>query len=240
MERLRWITRDLPSGRFVLVNVAGFLVYVIDDGKIIWNSRVVVGKPYTSTPIFRDEIEYVVINPTWTVPASIVRNEMQPAMRRDPGYLERKGLTMVNGRIVQPPGDNNALGRIKIMFPNEHSVYLHDTPAKSLFERDVRAFSHGCMRVEDPFTLGSLVIDDPQWTREKIMSRIAANLDSETIYLKRKVPVLVLYATALVGPESGRVYFYDDIYQRDPRILKALDERFELHEADRVKVTASR
>jgi murein L,D-transpeptidase YcbB/YkuD len=226
MERLRWVSQGLPRDRFVLVNVAGFRVYYVKEGKSVWDSRVVVGRSYNKTPIFQDTMEYVVLNPTWTIPPGIMANEIRPAMRRDPGYLKRKGLTMVNGQVVQPPGDANALGRVKMIFPNEHAVYLHDTPSKSFFDRDARAFSHGCIRVQDPMALAALVLDDPAWTRDKLLDYVRGSTTTKTVYLKTKVPVLILYSTALIGPQTGLAYFYDDVYKRDAAVLKGLAQPF--------------
>lgn len=220
LERCRWVMHDLPR-QFVLVNIAGFKVYWIENGEPTWDSAVVVGKPYTKTPVFRADLKYIVLNPTWTVPTSIVHNEFLPAMRRDPRYLEKKRIQRINGRYVQTPGDHNALGRIKLMFPNPHAVYLHDTPSKSLFKETSRSFSHGCVRVDKPFELAALVLDDPVWT-ESGLRREVANSKTQTITLKRPVPVLILYWTATVD-RDGATRFFPDIYSRDPAIIRGLN-----------------
>lgn len=224
LERGRWILHDLPS-RFVVVNVAGFRAYYVRDDKLVWATNVVVGKPYTKTPIFRADMKYVVVNPTWTIPPGIMRSEVRPGMARDPNYLARKGFQRVGGQVVQPPGDDNALGRIKLMFPNPHMVYLHDTPAKSLFERETRTFSHGCIRVQDPFELAALVLDDPALPRAALRDSVKTDR-TITIYLREPVPVLLLYWTAAVGMTDGQVYFYEDVYRRDPGILRELGQPF--------------
>ncbi len=220
LERCRWVMHDLP-GQFVLVNIAGFRVYWIENGENTWDSAVVVGKPYTRTPVFRADMKYIVLNPTWTVPASIVRNELLPAIRRDPGYLARKHMRYINGQYVQSAGDHNALGRIKLMFPNSHSVYLHDTPSKSLFQQASRSFSHGCVRVQKPFELAALALGDPDVTESSLRREVATG-KSRTINLKHPVPVLILYWTASVASD-GTLHFLPDIYNRDPTIVRGLN-----------------
>ncbi|MBN9026686.1 MAG: L,D-transpeptidase family protein, partial [Rhizobiales bacterium] len=180
MERWRWMPRDL--GQFhIIANIPEYSVRVVEDGKVIHTTRAVVGKVTNQTPIFSDAMESIVVNPSWNVPASITMKEMLPAVRRDPSYMTRKGyqvLANVDGKyrpvdpqmvdwsnvnarqimIRQPPGDDNALGNVKFLFPNEHSVYLHDTPSKSFFKRDVRALSHGCVRVQDPLEFADVLL----------------------------------------------------------------------------------
>ncbi len=219
LERCRWVMNDLPD-RFVLVNVAAFQLYFADHGRLKWNTRVVVGTPYTKTPIFRADMKYIVLNPTWTVPASIVRKEIVPGMRRDPNYLAKKGYKRVGGQFVQPAGERNALGHIKLMFPNPHSVYLHDTPSKSFFNETSRTFSHGCVRVQKPVELAALALEDPAWTTSALEAAIATG-KTRTIMLKEPVPVLIFYWTAAVDAD-GRVMFRPDVYKRDPAISRAL------------------
>jgi murein L,D-transpeptidase YcbB/YkuD len=223
LERCRWVMHDLPE-RFVLVNVAGFNLAVVGTDGAVWESPVVVGTTYTKTPIFRADMRYIVLNPTWTVPPGIMRKEVIPGMRRDPRYLERKGYVMVNGQVVQPAGPKNALGRVKLILPNPHHVYLHDTPQKSFFNKTRRTFSHGCVRVEKPFDLAALALDDPAWTRQALLDA-AATGKTRTIVLKKPLPVLILYWTAAVGPE-GRVRFLPDVYGRDPAVIRGLAARF--------------
>ncbi len=220
LERCRWVMHDLPE-RFVLVNIAGFRAYWIENGVSTWDSAVVVGKPYTRTPTFRADMKYIVLNPTWRVPPSIVRNEILPALRRDPGYLARKHIRYTNGRYVQSAGDHNSLGRIKLMFPNPHSVYLHDTPSKALFNEASRSFSHGCVRVQKPFELAALAIGDPTVTESTLRREIARG-KTRTIHLGRPVPVLILYWTASVA-DDGSLRFLPDIYDRDPAIIRGLN-----------------
>jgi murein L,D-transpeptidase YcbB/YkuD len=237
---------DIPPS-FVLVDIAGFDITVLHDGEPVWESRVQVGKPYRSTPIFRSAISYLVLNPTWTVPPGILKNDVLPAVRRNPAYLASKNLRVIDyqGREVDPatidwsrataqsfpyllrqdPSPANSLGLIKFMFPNEHNVYLHDTPSKELFERDERAFSSGCIRVERPFELAELLLADAEeWSREKIRAAVESR-QTRTVKLERPVPVLLYYWTAQGRPD-GTTQFKKDIYGRDAAVLKALDGEF--------------
>jgi murein L,D-transpeptidase YcbB/YkuD len=243
LERARWILRDLPAS-FVVVNVAGQRLYVVHDGAAVWETRVIVGKTATRTPTFSALMRYVVLNPAWSVPRSIAP-EILADLRRNPSYLEEQGYRVLDpaGGEVDPstveferyrgsdfpylfrqsPGTGNALGRIKFEFPNPYSVYLHDTPARSLFERERRTFSHGCIRVQDPLRLGELVLDDPErWSREALEAAIATRA-TRTVPLKQPLPVLILYWTA-AADLHGELHFYRDVYGRDPALLRALGE----------------
>jgi murein L,D-transpeptidase YcbB/YkuD len=170
LERARWVFYD-PESEFLVVNIASFQLYHVRRGEIVWRTRVQVGRPYRQTPVFRAELTYLVFNPTWTVPPTIFREDILPELRRDPGYLAARHIEVIDAagkrvdpqtvdwsgrsfpyRLVQTPGADNALGRLKFMFPNEYSVYLHDTPSRDLFERSSRAFSSGCIRVENPLS----------------------------------------------------------------------------------------
>jgi murein L,D-transpeptidase YcbB/YkuD len=225
LERGRLILHDLPP-RFVVVNVAGFRVLYADESGMRFTSRVIVGKTFAKTPIFKAEMTSVVLNPSWTIPPGIMQRDVIPAMKRDPNYLAKKGYKRIGGQIVQPPGPKNALGQVKLMFPNEHLVYLHDTPNRELFAKDVRTLSSGCIRTENVVDLAVLVLDDPtSWPKEKIESVIATGR-TRTIPLKRPVPVLLTYWTAAVRPGSDDVFFFDDVYERDPAMLRALDGPF--------------
>lgn len=220
LERARQMLRDLPS-RFVMVNAAGFRVLYFDEGQVKWRSRAIVGKPDTQTPMFRAEMRSVLLNPTWTVPPSIVRNEFLPAMRTDPHFLAKRHISIVDGEYVQAAGSDNALGRIKLNLPNPYSVYLHDTPTHSLFANAKRALSHGCVRVENPVQLAALALDDPQWTVEALDAAIATGR-TRTVFLKKPLPVFVLY-WSVTFDRDGRVEFLADLYDRDTELLHALD-----------------
>ncbi len=245
LERGRWVFDDIDD-YFVIVNIAGFKAYVIRDGKPIWETAVQVGKTYHQTPVFRDEMKYLVFNPTWTVPYSIATKEMLPTIKSDPTYFDTRDFdikdrsgalvdprsidwSQLNRRnfpytFVQRPGPRNALGRVKFIFPNQHSVYLHDTPSKSLFGRAERAFSHGCVRVENPFEFAEVLLGAEGWDQAKIRATLDS-LETRTVYLPEPLPVLLLYWTAEIGPE-GDVHFYTDVYDRDARIAKEMAESF--------------
>ncbi len=247
LERGRWVLHDIGDEDLVIVDVAGFEVRYLHNGAAIWRSRVQVGQPYRQTPIFKSAIDHIVLNPTWTVPPGILAKDILPAMRKDPDYLAKRGLRLIDrdGRPVnaaavdlskgasfpymvrQDPGPSNALGRVKIMFPNPYLVYLHDTPSKSLFERDRRAFSSGCVRVDRPFELVELLLaPDPRWTRETIAAALATD-QTRTIRLPAPVPILILYWTIDRG-DTG-ILFKPDPYGRDPRLLKALNAPMSSH-----------
>ena len=225
MERLRWVPeRTAPD--MLLVNIPEFRLHVHEGGRTIWSMDVVVGAEATSTVVFTDSLSRIVFSPTWSVPTSIVRNEVLPAMRRDPGYLARKGMKRVGGRdalprIVQEPGPGNALGRVKFLFPNSYSIYLHDTPSKGAFARENRALSHGCVRLSDPRRLAAYLLrTDTSWTAE----RIEAAMDRKTelgVPVRPRLPVVIGYFTAWVD-EDGRLNFRDDIYGHDARLAREL------------------
>ena len=236
MERLRWLPKNLGE-RHVFVNQAAFEVNVMDHGASVWKSRVVVGKPMTQTYAFSDQISTVVFNPTWGVPASIIINEYGPKSRRDPGYLDRNGfvVTDLSGNQVssssvdwwgmgknpkfgvqQPAGAGNALGELKFLFPNAHDIYMHDTPSKELFASNMRAFSHGCVRVQNPREFAQALLG---WDAAKVAANIEQG-DSHSVALPQKVPVHLTYFTAWADA-GGTIHYYDDIYGRDASLQKA-------------------
>ncbi|HEX6587767.1 MAG TPA: L,D-transpeptidase family protein [Longimicrobiales bacterium] len=227
MDRWRWLPRDLGQ-RFILVNVAGQELEVVDNDTVVMAMNVVVGKVGYETPIFGDSLEHIVVNPYWNVPPSIADEELWPIVASDPGYLARNNYEVVsNGgqrTIRQLPGPGNALGEVKFLFPNGHDVYLHDTPADHLFSQSERAFSHGCVRVEKPRELARLLISmttdrDPDYFDE------LAALDSEKwINVDDEIPVWILYFTAWARPD-GVVNFYGDVYSRDENLQEQVDER---------------
>ena len=167
-----------------------------------------------------------------------MRQEVIPGMRRDPHYLERKGYVMVNGQVVQPAGPKNALGRVKLIFPNSHNVYLHDTPQKSFFRETSRTFSHGCVRVAKPIELAALALDDPAWTTPALLDA-AATGKTRTIVLRQPLPVLILYWTAAVG-RDGRVQFLPDVYGRDPAVIRGLAAKFSFRKRPVIGARAAR
>ena len=249
LERARWTLHEI-QGEFVLVDVAGFYVSYFRNDEPIWTSRVVVGRDSRETPIFKSLITYVVFNPTWTIPPGILVKDKLPVLKRDPGYLKRNRIRVLNSaggevdpyavnwgryganrlppyQFRQDPGPDNALGLVKIMFPNPHQVYLHDSPAKALFEQDTRLFSSGCIRVQKAFELAELVLNDPvKWNRAAI-DAVVATEKTQTVNLAKPVPVLILYWTAQPRAD-GQVIFRNDVYQRDPATLAALNSDFRL------------
>ncbi len=240
MERWRWLPRDL-GGTYVMVNIPEYLVRVVQDGATIHQTRVVVGKPENQTPLLTHDMEYVVLNPYWNIPPSIARKEMLPNLQRDPYFLARQGMEVVrNGRVVdpgtvnwaqgvggysfrQPPGERNALGRIKFMFPNDHSVYLHDTPSKALFANDKRAYSHGCIRVQDPLKFAEVIFNigmpGQNWTDEKIGKMLGGA--ERYLTLKQRIPVHLVYFTTFVD-DAGRLVSRDDVYGTNAKVKEML------------------
>jgi murein L,D-transpeptidase YcbB/YkuD len=245
LERMRWVYRDLPKV-YLIVDIAGFRAYVMKDGEEIWGTRVQVGKPFHATPIFKDVVTYLEFNPTWTIPPGIFQRDTLPAIRKDQGYLSRNNMTVLttSGKIVDPstidwaatankgfpymirqePGDNNALGRVKFMFPNKYMVYLHDTPSKGLFARSERTFSSGCIRTENPFELAELLLKDQGWDRGRI-DQVLASKRTTRVNLENPITVMLLYWTAEVD-KDGTVFFRRDVYNRDPAVIIGLDEPF--------------
>ncbi len=245
LERWRWLPRNLGPTH-VLVNQAGFELFMVKNGKTIDNRRVIVGKPYHQSPMFSDEIIYAEFNPTWTVPASIAGKEMLPKIRNNPNYLESKGYTLYTSwsgsakqanpyaidwstvssrkfpyRIVQGPGPRNALGRVKFIFPNKFSVYLHDTPSRSLFSRTGRAFSHGCIRVDKPLDFARKIYEAQGGLKPSKVSSIIESKKQTRVNLKRKLPVHLAYFTAWID-DDGIPLFFDDVYKRDRLVGKYL------------------
>jgi len=255
LERARWVLHDLPS-EFVLVDIAGFNVRFYRDKRMIWETRAVVGRPARMTPVFKSRITYFEVNPTWTVPPTILKEDVLPAVRHNPRYLQEKNMRVIDrqGHAVDPagidwsrysrggfpytirqePGPENALGRIKFMFPNTHAVYLHDTPSKQLFNRTERTFSSGCIRIENPYRFAELLLDgDPDWNRERVIEAVDS-LKTRSIRLRKPVEVILLYWTVDVD-KNGDVLFKQDIYNRDPPIIKALGKNFSFRKAPVIK-----
>jgi murein L,D-transpeptidase YcbB/YkuD len=244
MERARWLLYKL-QGTFVIVDIAGYKVAFYRDGKAIWRSRVQVGKPFRSTPVFQAEITYVTFNPTWTVPPTILVKDMLPKIQRDPGYLAANRIRALDreGNVLDPStvdwdnargitlrqdaGQDNSLGQVVIRFPNDYSIYLHDTPHRELFAQSRRATSSGCIRVENPLQLVELLFNDPvRWNSAGIQAQLA-NGKTENIRLPVKVPVLLAYWTVDLSSD-GRVMFKPDVYGYDSAVLRGLNLPSEL------------
>ncbi len=261
LERLRWVAREL-AGDYLLVDIAGFSAQLWLGDRLAWSSRVVVGRPYRTTPEFRARMKYLVLNPEWNVPPTILREDVLPKVIKDPGYLARHEMRVLTGagrvidpaaidwaqyqgrprsfpyQIVQAPGRENPLGSIKFMFPNDHTVYLHDTPSRALFERTVRAFSSGCIRIERPLDLALLLLDDPdRWSEPQLREAIDTGR-TQTVAVRRTVPVLLLYFTASVAPD-GTPQFRPDLYARDAAIVGALAAPFRFAPVDRGRRSAA-
>lgn len=242
LERWRWMPKDLGEF-YIMANIPEYRVYVKRDGKVTHSTRVVVGRPEFKTVAFSDEMEYFVVNPSWGVPKSIIRNEMLPSARSSPGYFTRKGyqvFAQIRGRtrqidpsrvdwrrvtasqisVRQPPGNTNALGRIKFMFPNKHAIYMHDTPSKSLFKKDVRAFSHGCVRIQNPMEFAdAILVQQTDWNSTRIKKLVGGK--ETTVKLDKKIPVHLVYFTAIQN-DDGAVGYLSDVYGHDRNMARIL------------------
>ena len=230
MERWRWLPRELgnTSGAYVVLNIPDYTLKVYRGDAVVWQTRVVVGKPNTATPILSETMKYITVNPTWNVPPSIIYNEYLPALQQDPTVLTRMGLKLTQNRdgsvhISQPPGERNALGRVRFNFPNRFLVYQHDTPDKHLFANEKRAYSHGCMRVQDPVRYAEVLLSiarpNEGYTQDRIR-RMFGNAEHD-IQLPVPIPVHVTYQTAFVD-DGGKLQIRDDIYGRDRSTLATL------------------
>ena len=244
MDRLRWIYRDI-SDDVIVVNIAGFELYYLRDNALVWDTPVMTGTIQHQTPVFTERLKYLEFNPTWTVPRSIIRRSLFPKFSANPQYVVDNNYDLIDrdGQdvdplaidwsaysdrnfpygVVQQPGENNALGRVKFIFPNQHAIYLHDTPSRALFSRSSRAFSAGCVRVKNPLQFAEILLDDPdKWSLQQIRDLVASGKPKERVYLPRKVDVMLLYWTT--SPTSdGRVQFHPDVYNKDPAMLAALN-----------------
>ena len=242
LERLRWVKQETMES-MVVVNIAGFRAFFLEDGSIAWETRAMVGKNYRQTPVFRGDIAYLEFNPTWTIPPGILRNDILPAIKRNPDYLASKNIRVIdrNGKFVDPssvdwnkytkgvpytlrqdPGPNNALGTVKFIFPNKHFVFLHDTPHRELFSHTQRNFSSGCIRIQDPLKLAELVMNDPVKYNRSALESIVTSRETQRIHPSPKMPVVIVYLTASVST-GGDIRFYKDIYSRDQKVLDALN-----------------
>jgi murein L,D-transpeptidase YcbB/YkuD len=227
MERWRWVPRELGRTH-VVVNIPDYSLRVMRDNQLVWKTRIVVGKPNLVTPLISSDMKFITVNPTWNVPPSIIQNEYLPALQQDPTAMERIGLKVEQNadgtvRIWQPPGDRNALGRIRFNFPNKFLVYQHDTPDKHLFAHERRAYSHGCMRVQDPLKYGevllSLVLPNEKYTADRLQKMFGGS--EININFPTHIPVHITYQSAFVD-DDGKLQIRDDIYGRDRRMLEIL------------------
>lgn len=240
LERMRWFHNEYKKD-YVLVDLAGYRIYYIQGGKPVWKSRVQIGKTYRQTPIFKSEITYITLNPTWTVPPTILKEDALPEIRRNRSYLTRNHIRVLDNKgkeisanavnwsnpgnitLRQDAGAGNSLGQLVLRFPNSYSVYMHDTPHQEMFGANQRAFSSGCIRVERVKELAVLLFNDPEkWNRTTLETELSTN-KTRNVTLAKKVPVLLAYWTVDVGTD-GRVSFKPDIYEQDAKVIKALDD----------------
>jgi murein L,D-transpeptidase YcbB/YkuD len=240
LERLRWLPDTVRNQEFILVNIANYQLDYINKLDTMLSARVIVGKQYHESPIFTADMSYIVFSPYWNIPSSIIKKEIVPSVRKNPNYLDQKNMEVVtySGKAVDPssinwssksfpylirqkPGGSNSLGLVKFMFPNQYSVYIHDTPSKALFTKEERALSHGCIRVQDPIKLASLLLkDNPEWTSKKIDEAMHQS-NEKIVNLDKKIPVILLYLT-FWSDSNGKAYFRPDIYNRDQEVLELL------------------
>jgi L,D-transpeptidase YcbB len=216
MERLRWIPVEMEKD-YLLINIPEFKLHIFENEKPIWNTNVVVGKEVKRTSIFKGNMSQIILNPYWGIPTSIVRNEILPHIKRNPNYLAQNNMEVINGNYRQKPGRNNALGKMKFMFPNNYHIYLHDTPSKGLFGETKRAFSHGCIRVENPKKLVNYLLrDNNNWNSEKVDKILTTDVQTG-IRINPTVPVYIAYFTAWVDI-SGQINFRNDLYNLDKKL----------------------
>jgi murein L,D-transpeptidase YcbB/YkuD len=252
MERARWILRDIrDSDDFVLVNIAEFKAMLFRDKQQVWETRAQVGRTYRKSPVFRADMKYAQFNPTWTVPPGILRRDILPKLKAGAeDYLQKQDMKLVDSatgeevapsmidweaasprnfryQVVQRPSPDNALGQVKFIFPNPHFVFLHDTNHREHFDDEVRTFSSGCIRIEHPMEFARRVLDDPDWDDAAIQSVIDSK-KTRTVYLNEPLPVMILYWTLNPITADGTPEFLPDVYDRDDRILTALEAPFKL------------
>lgn len=225
MERMRWLPTE-PTGQLIVVNIPEFILHVYEGKQKAFDMNVVVGKDGHNTVSFTGDLSTIVFSPYWNVPPSIVKNEILPKMEANPGYLASQNMEQVGTedglpKIRQLPGEGNSLGRVKFLFPNSFNIYFHDTPAKGLFEKDKRAFSHGCIRLEEPEKMANYLLrNNPEWTPEKISEAMNSG-NEQYVKLKKPVPVIITYYTAWVD-ENGLLNFRDDIYDHDKDLMEKM------------------
>jgi murein L,D-transpeptidase YcbB/YkuD len=220
MERCRWVPVE-TGGNFILINIPDFKLHLFENDSLLWSMKIVVGKNQNQTAIFSGTLTYIVFSPYWNVPQSIMKKEILPAMNKNSNYLNNHNMEWYSGGIRQKPGPDNALGLVKFLFPNSHSIYMHDTPSKSLFNEDKRAFSHGCIRIAEPKKLAIYLLkDDKEWDENSITAAMNSGTE-KFVTLKKKLPVIITYFTSWVD-HNGKINFRSDIYQKDQRLAKMI------------------
>ena len=225
MDRMRWLANN-PSGNLIVVNIPEFVLHVYEGKQKAFDIDVVVGKEGHNTMMFNGDLNQVVFSPYWNVPPSIVAKEILPAIEKNPNYIAKENMEITGNDdglpvVRQKPGAGNALGKVKFLFPNSFNIYFHDTPAKSLFEKDKRAYSHGCIRLKEPEKFANYVLrNQPEWTPEKISEAMNSG-DEKYVKVKDPIPVVITYYTAWVD-ENGRLNFREDIYGHDARLAEKM------------------
>ena len=220
MERIRWLPAE-PATDYLLVNIPEFRLHVYENGQYKWNMNVVTGSVANNTVIFSGRLKYIVFSPYWNVPASILKKEVLPGIKRNKNYLANHNMEWNNGAVRQKPGPKNSLGLVKFLFPNSYSIYFHDTPSKSLFDEPKRAFSHGCIRLAEPQKLAEYLLrNDPSWNSEKISKAMHAGKE-KYVTVKEDIPVIIGYFTAWVD-RQGRLNLREDIYGHDKKMAERL------------------
>lgn len=238
MERLRWMPKMDWDQEMVIVNIANYQLDYLKKVDTVFTAKVIVGKEYSESPTFTAPMSYIVFSPYWNIPESITNDEIIPSIEKNPNYLSQKNMEVVSGsgevvkasnvnlskdegyRVRQKPGGDNSLGLVKFMFPNEYNIYIHDTPARSLFAKETRALSHGCIRIQNPDQFAKILLNDKSWTDEKIKEAMNQQ-NEEVVELDRKIPVVLLYMTFWAN-KDGKANFRSDVYDRDAALLKAL------------------
>ncbi|UZD24218.1 L,D-transpeptidase family protein [Algoriphagus halophytocola] len=238
MERLRWMPKMDWDQEMVLVNIANYQLDYMHHLDTAFTAKVIVGKEYNESPTFTAPMSYIVFSPYWNIPESITNDEIIPSINKNPDYLSQKNMEVVSGsgevvkaskvnlskdqgyRVRQKPGGDNSLGLVKFMFPNDYNIYIHDTPARSLFAKETRALSHGCIRIQNPDQFAKILLDDKEWDDEKIQKAMHQE-NEEVVELDRKIPVVLLYMT-FWADKDGKANFRSDVYDRDSALLKAL------------------
>ncbi|WP_339863886.1 L,D-transpeptidase family protein [uncultured Algoriphagus sp.] len=238
MERLRWMPKMDWDQEMVLVNIANYQLDYMKKQDTAFTAKVIVGKEYNESPTFTAPMSYIVFSPYWNIPESITNDEIIPSVKKNPNYLSQKNMEVVDGngavvkasqvnlaketgyRVRQKPGGDNSLGLVKFMFPNDYNIYIHDTPARSLFERETRALSHGCIRIQNPDQFAKILLNDNSWDDEKIQAAMHQETE-EVVKLEREIPVVLVYMT-FWADKDGKANFRSDVYERDQALLKAL------------------
>jgi murein L,D-transpeptidase YcbB/YkuD len=223
---MRWMSSMHPD-QLIVVNIPEFVLHVYEGKQKAFDMNVVVGKEGHNTMMFNGDLNQIVFSPYWNVPQSIVQKEILPALDKNPDYLASQDMEQIGvdedgvPKIRQLPGEKNALGHVKFLFPNSFNIYFHDTPAKSLFEKDKRAYSHGCIRLQDPDRMANYLLrNNPEWTPEKISEAMYSGTE-KYVKLKKPIPVIITYYTAWVD-DNGRLNFRDDIYSHDEKLSQKM------------------